>query len=59
MDDKVNLIAEVGQTGGVTTAKAGASFSPKQNVLGGVTLAQQRQDGVTHNTVQASIKVLF
>jgi hypothetical protein len=59
MDDKVNLIAEVGQTGGITTAKAGASFSPKQNVIGGVTIAQQRQDGVTNNTVQAHVKVFF
>jgi hypothetical protein len=59
MDDKVNLIAEVGQTGGITTAKAGASFSPKQNVIGGVTLVQQRQDGVTNNAVQAHVKVFF
>lgn len=59
MDDKVNIIAEVGQTGGITTARAGASFSPKQNVIGGVTLTQQRQDGVTNNVVQANVKVFF
>lgn len=59
MADKVNLIAEVGQTGSITTAKAGASFSPKQNIIGGVTLAQQRQDGITNNLIQAQVKIFF
>jgi hypothetical protein len=59
MADKVNLIAEVGQTGSITTAKAGASFSPKQNIIGGITLAQQRQDGITNNLIQAQVKIFF
>ena len=58
-NDKINVIAEAGNTGGITTVKAGASFSPKQNVIGGITLAQQRQDGVTNNVVQAHVKVFF
>lgn len=58
--DKVNLTAEVGQTtNNITTVKAGASFTPEQNVLGSVNVAQQRQNGVVNNIVQATIKWLF
>jgi hypothetical protein len=58
--DAVNLTAEVGQTSNnITTVKAGASFTPDKNVLGGVNVVQQRQGGVVNNIVQATIKWLF
>ena len=58
--DTVNLTAEVGRTtNDITTYKVGASFTPAQHVLGGLTLGQQRQNGVTNNIAQVSLKVLF
>ena len=60
VNDTVNLTAEVGQTSNnVTTVKAGASFTPDKNVLGGVNVVQQRQGGVINNIVQATVKWLF
>ena len=58
--DKVNMMAEAGRTtNDITTIKVGASFTPKENVLGGVTIGQQRQNGVTNNIAKISLKVLF
>jgi hypothetical protein len=58
--DKVNVMAEAGRTtNDITTIKVGASFTPKENVLGGVTIGQQRQNGVTNNIAKVSLKVLF
>ncbi len=60
VSDAVNLTAEVGQTSNnITTVKAGASFTPDKNVLGGVNVVQQRQSGVVNNIVQATVKWLF
>lgn len=60
VDDKVNLTAEAGQTtNNITTVKVGASFTPKENVLGNVNVVQQRQGSVVNNIVQATIKWLF
>jgi hypothetical protein len=54
------LTAEVGQTtNNITTVKAGASFTPDKNVLGGVNVVQQRQGSVVNNIVQATVKWLF
>ena len=58
--DKVNVTAEAGRTtNDITTMKLGASFSPEKNVLGGVTIGQQRQQGVVNNILQASLKIIF
>ena len=60
VNDTVNLTAEVGQTSNnITTVKAGASFTPDKNVLGGVNVVQQRQGGVVNNIIQATVKWLF
>jgi len=60
VNDTVNLTAEVGQTSNnITTVKAGASFTPDKNVLGGVNVVQQRQGSVVNNIVQATVKWLF
>lgn len=60
VDDKVNLTAEAGQTtNNITTVKVGASFTPKENVLGNVNVVQQRQGSVVNNIVQATVKWLF
>jgi hypothetical protein len=60
VNDTVNLTAEVGQTtNNVTTVKAGASFTPDKNVLGGLNVVQQRQGSVVNNIVQATVKWLF
>jgi hypothetical protein len=60
VNDTVNLTAEVGQTtNNITTVKAGASFTPDKNVLGGVNVVQQRQGSVVNNIVQATVKWLF
>ena len=60
VDDKVNLTAEAGQTtNNITTVKVGASFTPKENVLGNVNVVQQRQGSVVNNIVQAGIKWMF
>ena len=58
--EKVNVIAEAGRTtNNITTIKVGANFTPKENVLGNASLTQQRQNGVTNNIAQVSLKVLF
>jgi hypothetical protein len=58
--DTVNVTAEAGKASNdITTYKLGASFTPAQHVLGGVTLGQQRQNGVTNNIAQVTLKVLF
>jgi hypothetical protein len=58
--DTVNVSAEVGKASNdITTYKVGASFTPTQHVLGGLTLGQQRQNGVTNNIAQVSLKILF
>lgn len=60
VDDKVNLTAEAGQTtNNITTVKVGASFTPKENVLGNINVVQQRQGSVVNNIVQATVKWLF
>jgi hypothetical protein len=60
VNDTVNLTAEVGQTtNNITTVKAGASFTPDKNVLGGINVVQQRQGSVVNNIVQATVKWLF
>jgi len=60
VNDTVNLTAEVGQTtNNITTVKAGASFTPDKNVLGGLNVVQQRQGSVVNNIVQATVKWLF
>jgi hypothetical protein len=60
VNDTVNLTAEVGQTtNNITTVKAGASFTPDKNVLGGVNVVQQRQGSIVNNIVQATVKWLF
>lgn len=58
--DKVNLVAEAGQTSNnITSQKVGLSYSPEKNVLGVFNIGQQRQNGVVDNTAQVNIKVLF
>ena len=58
--DKINLITEAGRTtSGITSMKAGFNYSPGKNVVGGVTLGQQQQDGVKNTTAQASVRVFF
>jgi hypothetical protein len=58
--DAVNLSAEVGQTtSDITTARLGATFSPKENIVGNINIAQQRQQGVVNNMVQAMVRWFF
>lgn len=58
--DKINLITEAGKTtSGITSFKAGFNYSPGKNIVGGVTVGQQRQDGVTNSLAQASLRVFF
>lgn len=58
--DKINLISEAGKTtNGITSFKAGFNYSPGKNIVGGVTVGQQRQDGVTNSVAQASLRVFF
>lgn len=56
----VNLMTEAGHTdSGITTVRTGLSFTPRQNVMGGVTVGQQRHNGITQNTAQAKLVLLF
>ena len=58
--DKINLITEAGRTtNGITSYKAGFNYTPGKHVVGGVTIGQQHQDGVTNNVAQASLRVFF
>ena len=60
MFNDVNFIAEAGTTTqNLTSVKAGVNYSPGKNIIGGVTVGQQRQDGVTNNTAQASLRIFF
>ena len=60
LNDKVNLTAEVGTNSyGVTTYKAGASYTPKENVTGGISVGQVAQAGTRSNLIQAEIKWQF
>jgi hypothetical protein len=60
LDDKMNVTVEAGRSSlDINTAKLTTSFAPEKNILGGVTLAQQRQAGVTNNIAQAFVKVAF
>ncbi len=58
--DALNLSAEVGQTSNdITSAKLAATFTPKQNVVGNISVGQQRQQGVVNNMVQAMVRWFF
>lgn len=60
INDTVNVLAEVGQTtNDITTLKVGASVVPEKNVLGTLTVGQQRQNGVVNSVVQAMVKWMF
>jgi hypothetical protein len=57
---KVNFIAEAGTTTqNLTNYRAGVNYSPGKNVVGGVTVGQQQQNGVTNSVVQASLRIFF
>lgn len=56
----VNLMIETGRTdNNLTTTRAGINFTPNQHILGGLTVGQQRQNNVTQNMLQASVRWLF
>jgi hypothetical protein len=58
--NKVNFIAEAGSTtNNIVSAKVGANYTPGKNIVGGVTVGQQRQDGVTNSVAQVSVRVFF
>jgi hypothetical protein len=58
--DDINFIAEAGTTTqNLTSYKAGVNYSPGKNVIGGVTIGQQQQNGVTNTTAQASVRIFF
>jgi hypothetical protein len=57
---KVNFIAEAGTTTqNLTNYRAGVNYSPGKNVVGGFTVGQQQQNGVTNSVVQASLRIFF
>lgn len=58
--DDINFMAEAGTTTqNLTTYRAGFNYSPGKNVIGGVTVGQQHQNGVTNNVAQVSLRVFF
>ena len=58
--NKVNVIAEAGTTTqNLTSYRAGVNYSPGKNIIGGVTVGQQQQNGVTNSVVQASLRIFF
>ena len=58
--DKVNFRAEGGTTTqNLTSFKAGFNYSPGKNVVGGVTVGQQQQNGVTNSVAQVSLRIFF
>jgi hypothetical protein len=60
VNDTVNVLAEAGRTtNDITSIKVGASFTPEKNVLGTITVGQQRQNGVVNSVAQAMLKWMF
>jgi hypothetical protein len=60
INDNVNVLAEAGRTtNDITSMKVGASFTPEKNVLGTITVGQQRQNGVVNTIAQAMLKWIF
>lgn len=58
--DKLNFIAEAGTTtNNITSAKIGANYSAGKNIIGGITVGAQRQDGATNSMAQASLRIFF
>lgn len=58
--DTVNFMMEASHTDtNLSTVRAGVNFTPRQNIVGGVTVAQQYQNGVSHTSAQASIRWQF
>jgi hypothetical protein len=57
---KFNLIAEAGSnTDKVTLLKVGASFSPTDKVMAGLSYTQQEYQSIKNNIIFANLKVLF
>jgi hypothetical protein len=60
INDTVNVLAEAGRTtNDITSMKVGASFTPEKNILGTITVGQQRQNGVVNTIAQAMLKWMF
>jgi hypothetical protein len=58
--DAVNFMLEASHTDtSLSTVRAGINFAPRQNIVGGITVGQQYQNGVSHSTAQASIRWVF
>ena len=58
--DAVNFMLEASHTDtNLSTVRAGINFTPRQNIVGGITVGQQYQNGVSHSTAQASIRWVF
>lgn len=58
--DTVNFMMEASHTDtNLSTVRAGVNFTPRQNIVGGITVAQQYQNGVSHTSAQASIRWQF
>ena len=58
--DAVNFMLEASHTDtNLSTVRAGINFTPRQNIVGGITVGQQYQNGVSHYTAQASIRWVF
>ena len=58
--DAVNFMLEASHTDtNLSTVRAGINFAPRQNIVGGITVGQQYQNGVSHSTAQASIRWVF
>jgi len=58
--DAVNFMVEASHTDtNISTVRAGVNFAPRQNIVGGITIGQQYQNGITNLTVQASMKWHF
>lgn len=56
----VNFMIEASHTDtNLSTVRAGVNFAPSQNIVGGITVGQQYQNGVSHSTAQASIRWVF
>lgn len=58
--DTLNFMAEASRTDSdINTVRAGINFTPKQQVIGALTVGQQRHNGITQNTAQAKLVLLF
>jgi hypothetical protein len=58
--DTVNFMLEASHTDtSLSTVRAGINFTPRQNIVGGITMVQQYQNGVSRTTAQASIRWQF